>query len=73
VRIAPPTVGAIEFTSGSRREAGAPGTDRFWAEINSEVFFRRSWFGLITFTREWGRDQLTPTTDLLYAGLSYRF
>ncbi len=73
VRLAPPSIGALEFTSGSRRESGAPDADRYWAELNAEVFFRRSWFLLATFTREWGRANLTPTTDLLYAGLSYRF
>ena len=72
-RLAPPSVGALEVTSGSRRETGAPEADRYWAELNAEVFFRRSWFLLATFTREWGRANLTPTTDLLYAGLSYRF
>lgn len=73
LRIAPPSVGALEFTTGNRREQGAPDADRFWTEINAEVFFRRSWFGLASFTKEWGRRQLTPTTELLYAGLSYRF
>ncbi len=72
-RVAPGSFGALEATGGSRQEMQSPTSDRFWAGVNAEVFVRRSWFGLFSFTREWGRSGATPTTDQLYAGLSYRF
>ncbi|MEZ4456727.1 MAG: hypothetical protein R2882_09295 [Gemmatimonadales bacterium] len=72
-RIAPANTGALEFNAGSRKETGNPDADRFWAGAEADLFIHRSWFVLATFTREWGRSGLTPTTDLLYAGLSYRF
>lgn len=73
LRVSPGSVGSVEFNGGVRQEKASPGTDRFWAGIDTEVFLRRSWFILATFTREWGRDGLTPTTDLLYGGVSWRF
>lgn len=73
VRLSPGAVGSLEINGGSRTEDASPGTDRFWAGIDAELFIRRSWFLLATFTREWGRGNLTPTTDLLYGGLSWRF
>jgi hypothetical protein len=73
LRLAPPSLGALEFNGGSRTEPVAPDQDRFWAGLSAELFVRRSWFLLVTVTREWGRNGLTPTTDLLYGGLSYRF
>jgi hypothetical protein len=72
-RVAPGSIGALEATGGSRQEMQNPTSDRFWAGVNAEFFVRRSWFGLFSFTREWGRNGATPTTDQLYAGLSYRF
>ena len=44
-----------------------------WTGVDAEVFLLRSCFGLVNFTREWGRDHLTPTNELLDAGLSYQF
>ncbi len=73
VRLAPTSLGALEFSLGTRKESNFPGDDRFWSGVDAEVFLLRSWFGLVNFTKEWGRDGLTPTTELLYAGLSYRF
>jgi hypothetical protein len=73
LRVSPGSLGSVEFNGGVRQEKASPGTDRFWAGIDTEIFLRRSWFILATFTREWGRDGLTPTTDLLYGGLSWRF
>jgi hypothetical protein len=73
LRLAPPSLGALEFNGGARTESVAPDQDRFWVGFSAELFVRRSWFLLLTFTREWGRNGLTPTTDLLYGGLSYRF
>ena len=73
VRLAPTSVGALEFSLGSRQEPHFRADDRFWTGVDAEVFLLRSWFGLVNFTKEWGRDHLTPTTELLYAGLSYRF
>lgn len=73
VRIAPATIGTLELVGGSRREDNSPSADRFWAGANVELALRRAWFGLASFSREWGRDGLTPTTDQLYAGISYRF
>lgn len=73
VRVAAGTFGSLEVNGGARREASSPGTDRFWAGIDTEVYLRRSWFILATFTHEWGRHRLTPTTDLFYGGLSWRF
>ncbi len=72
-RLAPPSLGALEINGGRRSEHIDPDQDRTWAGFSTEVFVRRSWFFLVTFTREWGRNGLTPTTDLLYGGLSYRF
>lgn len=73
VRLAPTSIGALEFSLGTRQEPAVRTDDRFWSGVDAEVFLRRSWFGLVNFTKEWGRDHLTPTTELLYAGLSYRF
>jgi hypothetical protein len=73
VRVAPAALGSIELNGGSRKESGHPDADRFWAGVDTEIYIRRSWFFLLTFTREWGRAGLTPTTDLLYGGLSWRF
>ncbi len=73
VRLSPGSFGSLEINGGARQEAASPGTDRFWAGLDTEVFLRRSWFILGTFTREWGRGGLTPTTDLFYGGLSWRF
>ena len=73
LRVAPAALGALELNGGSRTERADPDQDRFWAGFSAELFVRRSWFLLITFTREWGKNGLTPTTDLLYGGLSYRF
>jgi hypothetical protein len=73
LRFAPPSLGALELNGGLRTEGADRTRDRFWAGASAELFVRRSWFFLLTFTREWGRDGLTPTTDLLYGGLSYRF
>ena len=73
VRLSPASVGSLEFNGGTRQERADPDRDRFWAGFDIEVFLRRSWFMVATFTREWGRGGLTPTTDLLYGGLSYRF
>lgn len=72
LRFAPPSLGALELNGGLRAEQDTT-QDRFWAGVSTEIFVRRSWFFLLTFTREWGRNGLTPTTDLLYGGLSYRF
>jgi hypothetical protein len=72
-RVAPGAMGALELVGGSRREERWPAADRSWAGASAEVFLRRAWFGLASFTREWGRDGMTPTTDQVYAGLSYRF
>jgi hypothetical protein len=73
LRLAPASFGSIELNGGARQEPASPGTDRFWAGLDAEVFLRRSWFFLATFTREWGRGGLTPTTDLFYGGVSWRF
>ncbi len=73
VRLAPSSLGALEFSLGTRQEPNFRTDDRFWSGVDAEVFLMRSWFGLVNFTKEWGRDHLTPTTELLYAGLSYRF
>jgi hypothetical protein len=73
LRLSPGSLGSMEINGGARQEDASPGTDRFWAGLDAEVFLRRSWFLLATFTREWGRGGLTPTTDLLYGGLSWRF
>jgi hypothetical protein len=73
LRIAPLRFGAIELTAGSRREEGATSSDRTWAGLDAEIFVRRAWFWMMSYSRESGRDGLTPTTDLLYTGLSYRF
>lgn len=73
-RIAPGNAGAFELTGGGRTETGGlVNTDRTWAGFNTELFFKRSWFLLANYSREWGKNDLTPTTDLIYAGLSYRF
>lgn len=72
-RIAPGAVAGLELVGGQRRDLRAPDSDRRWAGANGELAIRRSWFALASFSREWGRDGLTPTTDQLYAGLSYRF
>jgi hypothetical protein len=72
-RLAPVTAFAVELNAGGRQEQLTPTSDRFWAGANLELLVRRSWFALVSFTREWGRDNLTPTTEQLYAGLSYRF
>ena len=63
----------LEFSLGTRREPNFRTDDRFWSGVDGEVFLMRSWFGLVNFTKEWGRDHLTPTTELLYASLSNRF
>lgn len=73
VRFSPVSIGSLELNGGTRRETGDPQNDRFWAGFDAQLFVGRSWFALATFTREWGRTGLTPTTDLLYGGLSYRF
>jgi hypothetical protein len=73
LRVSPAALGSIEINGGSRREKAFPDADRFWAGVDTEVFLKRSWFILATFTREWGRGGLTPTTDLFYGGLSWRF
>lgn len=73
VRFSPGTIGSLELNGGTRRETTDPDRDRFWAGFDLQVYVQRSWFALATFTREWGRAGLTPTTDLLYGGLSYRF
>jgi hypothetical protein len=73
VRFSPASAGSVEFNGGLRQETADPDRDRYWAGLDLEVFIRRSWFILTTFTHEWGRNGLTPTTDLLYGGLSYRF
>jgi hypothetical protein len=73
MRFAPFSAGSLEFNGGIRRETGDPDRDRFWAGLDVEIFLRRSWFILGTFTHEWGRNGLTPSTDLFYGGLSYRF
>lgn len=73
LRVAPGAIGALEANGGSRHETADPAADRYWAGVNAELFVRRSWFGLFSFTREWGRNGATPTTDQVYAGLSYRF
>ena len=73
VRFAPGSFGALELNGGTRQESADPDADRFWGGFDVQIFLRRSWFILATFTREWGRAGLTPTTDLLYGGLSYRF
>jgi len=74
-RISPPALGgsALELSGGAREEQTSPASDRFWSGLTAELLVRRSWFGLVSYTREWGRDGLTPTTTQLYAGLSYRF
>ncbi len=72
LRFAPASLGALELSGGFRAEQDTT-QDRFWGGLSAELFVRRSWFFLLTFTREWGRNGLTPTTDLLYGGLSYRF
>jgi len=73
VRFSPVTIGSLEFNGGTRRETANPDQDRYWAGFDIQLYLHRSWFALATFTREWGRAGLTPTTDLLYGGLSYRF
>jgi hypothetical protein len=73
VRFAPARIGGVELNAGSRREAGAAGADRWWIGADADVFIRRSWFALASYSREWGRDGLTPTTHFVYAGVSYRF
>lgn len=73
LRFSPARLGSLELNGGTRTEANNSAADRYWAGFDVEVFLRRSWFFLATFTREWGRAGLTPTTDLLYGGLSYRF
>lgn len=73
LRLSPVSIGSIEINGGTRQERANPDSDRFWAGLETEVFLRRSWFILATFTREWGRGDLTPTTDLFYGGLSWRF
>lgn len=72
-RIAPGAVGALEVAGGQRRDLREPASSRRWAGANGELALRRSWFALASFSREWGREGLTPTTDQLYGGLSYRF
>ncbi|MEZ4587460.1 MAG: hypothetical protein R2909_13775 [Gemmatimonadales bacterium] len=74
-RVSPPSLGgsALELSGGAREEQTSPASDRFWGGLTAELLVRRSWFGLVSYTREWGRDGLTPTTTQLYAGLSYRF
>ena len=73
VRLSPGSFGSVEVNGGTRQEQANPDTDRFWAGLDTEVFVRRSWFILATFTREWGRGGKTPTTELFYGGLSWRF
>lgn len=73
LRFSPAPVGSLELNGGMRKEAGHRDGDRFWGGFDVELLLQRSWFVLATFTREWGRAGLTPTTDLLYGGLSYRF
>jgi hypothetical protein len=73
IRLAPRAIGAIELTGGQRREPGGVLLDRSWLGATLELAVRRSWFGLASITREWGPDGATAATDLLYAGLSYRF
>jgi len=75
LRLSPPTLAgsAIEMTGGIRQEQGSPDADRFWGAVTAELIVRRSWFGLASYTREWGRNGQTPTTGQLYAGISYRF
>lgn len=72
-RIAPGALGALELTGGSRQENGQVTSDRRWAGFNTELFIRRAWFAMLNYSREWGPTGATPTTDLIYAGLSYRF
>lgn len=72
-RIAPGNLGALELTGGSRQETGQVASDRRWAGFNTELFIRRAWFAMLNYSREWGPTGATPTTDLIYAGLSYRF
>ena len=73
LRIAPGALGAIELVAGSRQETGLVASDRRWTGFNAELFIRRSWFWMLNYSREWGPAGATPTTDLIYAGLSYRF
>jgi hypothetical protein len=73
VRVSPARQGSLELNGGARRESAAPDSDRFWAGIDWEMFPHRGWFILGSFTREWGRHGLTPTTDIFYGGVSYRF
>ncbi|HET9274855.1 MAG TPA: hypothetical protein VFN96_02165 [Gemmatimonadales bacterium] len=73
VRAVPGGLASLELSGGRRGEQGMPATERTWAGLNADLVLRRSWLVLFSFSREWGRDGLSPTTDQLYTGLSYRF
>jgi hypothetical protein len=73
IRVAPGSIGSLELGGGGRQEKLLASQDRFWVEANAELVFARAWLILMTASREWGRDLMTPATDHLYTGLSYRF